>query len=320
MVGVVPWSDRVRRRLRLRDVDILLTVIQAGSMSRAAAALNMSQPAISKSVAYLERTLGVRLLDRGRHGVEATPYGRALVKRGAYVFDELRRGVQDLASLADPTTGEVRMGGSEHTISAIYAPLIRQFSQQYPRMSFHIVSGDLRSLSQQLDARRIDFLVSRVYKPPPSEEHSIEPLFEDSLVVVTAASNPLARRKRIAPTELLDQPWTLQPRDNSFGGLALDTLQTAGLGLPRIVVETTSIALRDQMLATGRYVTMVPRFCVLLQPKTLPLRVLPVKFPHTRTPVAIFTLKNRSLGSAVELFIKGVRTFTQRLARLDRSI
>jgi DNA-binding transcriptional LysR family regulator len=319
MAAIVEWSDRVRRRLRLRDVDILLTVIQTGSMGRAAAVLNMSQPAISKSVAYLERTVGVRLLDRGRYGVEPTPYGRALVKRGASVFDELRRGVQDIASLADPTSGEVRMGGSEHTISAIYAPLVRRFSQQYPRMSFHIVAGDLRSLSQELDARRIDFLVSRVYKPPPSEEHSIEPLFEDRLVVVTTASSPLARRKRIAPADLLDHPWTLQPRENSFGGLALDTLQAAGLGLPRIMVETTSIAVRDQMLATGRYLTMVPRFCVLLQPKARSLRVLPVKLPDIPTHVAIFTLKNRSLGSAVELFIKGVRTLTRPLARPDRS-
>src|SRR3974377_2592276 len=100
------WNDRVRRRLRLRDVDILLTVIQTGSMGKAATALNMSQPAISKAIAYLEQTLGVRLLDRSRQGVEPTPYGRALVKRGAAMFDELRQGVQDIASLTDPSAGE----------------------------------------------------------------------------------------------------------------------------------------------------------------------------------------------------------------------
>ena len=84
------WNDSVRRRLKLRDVDILLTVIQIGSMGKAASLLNMSQPAISNAIAQLEHTLGVRLLDRSRQGVEPTPSGRALIKRGVAMFDELR--------------------------------------------------------------------------------------------------------------------------------------------------------------------------------------------------------------------------------------
>jgi DNA-binding transcriptional LysR family regulator len=124
MTAVTQWNDRVRRRLKLRDVDILLSVIQTGSMGKAAAALNMSQPAVSKAIAYLEHTLGVR------------PYGRALIKRGVAMFDELRQGVHEIASLTDPTVGEMRMGGSEHTISAIYSPVIHRLSNQHPRMSF----------------------------------------------------------------------------------------------------------------------------------------------------------------------------------------
>src|SRR5712675_295596 len=224
MTATTQWNDRVRRRLKLRDVDILLAVIQTGSMGKAAADLNMSQPAVSKAIAYLEHTLGVRLLDRSRQGVEPTPYGRALVKRGVAMFDELRQGVQDIASLADPTVGEIRMGGSEHTISAIYAPIVHRFSGQYPRMSFHAIVGDLRTLSRELDARHIDFVVSRMYSPP-SEEQSVEVLFEDPLVVVAGLKNPLARRRKIDFAELLDEPWTLQPRENSFGAFAMDALR-----------------------------------------------------------------------------------------------
>lgn len=308
------WNDRLRRRLKLRDVDILLAVIQTGSMGKAAAALNMSQPAVSKSVACLEDTLGVQLLDRSRQGVEPTPYGRALVKRGAAMFDELRQGVQDIASLTDPTAGEVRMGGSEHTISAIYAPIVHEFSRQYPRMSFHTVVGDLRSMTRELDARRIDFVVSRMYDPP-SHEHAAEVLFEDPLVVVTGPGNPLARRRRIKPSELLGQPWTLQPRENNFGAFAIDALREAGLAVPPVTVATTSSNLRGEMLATGRFLTMVPRYWVLLPQRNPSLRVLPVEFPNTRLDVAIITLKNRSLGRATELFIERIRTLAKRLAK-----
>src|SRR5215468_2481992 len=226
MTAASQWNERVRRRVKLRDLDILLAVLRTGTMGKAAAALNMSQPAVSKAIAYLEHTLGVRLLDRSRQGVEPTPYGRALIKRGVAVFDELRQGVQDIASLTDPTVGEIRMGGSEHTISAIYAPVIHRLSGQYPRMSFHIIVGDLRTLSRELDARHIDFVVSRMYTPP-SEEQSVEVLFQDSLVVVTGPNNPLARRRKIAFTDLLEEPWTLQPRENSFGSFAVDAIRAS---------------------------------------------------------------------------------------------
>jgi DNA-binding transcriptional LysR family regulator len=308
------WNDRVRRRVRLRDVDVLMAVIQSGSMGKAASALNMSQPAVSKSIAFLEHTLGVRLLDRSRQGAEPTQYGRALVRRGVAIFDELRQGVEDIASLADPTVGEVRMGGSEHTISAVYAPVIQRLSQQYPRMSFHVIVGDLRSLSRELDARHIDFVVSRLYTPA-SEEHAVEILFEDPLVVVAGAKHCLARRRKIDVSDLLDVPWTLQPRENSFGAFAIDALREMSPALPRIMVATTSSDLRGEMLGTGHYVTMVPRYWMLLPRRHSSLKILPVDFPNTRLDVGIITVKNRSLSRATELFIDGIRALAKPLAK-----
>ena len=252
-------------------------------------------------------------LDRSRQGVEPTPYGRALVKRGVAMFDELRQGVHDIASLTDPTVGEIRMGGSEHTISAIYSPVIHRLSNQHPRMSFHVTVGDLRTTLRELDARHIDFVVSRMYSPP-SEEHSVEVLFEDPLVVVTGPNNAIARRRKIEVAELLDEPWTLQPHENNFGSFAIDAFRAAGVAPPTITVATASSNLRGEMLATGRYLSMVPRYWVLLPRRNPSLKILPVDFPNTRLSVAIITLKNRSLSRATELFIDSVRTLTKPLA------
>src|SRR5947209_5426085 len=104
------WPDRIGRRLKLRDVHVLATVVEQGSMARAAQRLSISQPVISKAIAELEHTLGVRLLDRNRHGVELTAYGKALLDSGLAAFDELRRGVQKMEFRADPNAGEVRIG------------------------------------------------------------------------------------------------------------------------------------------------------------------------------------------------------------------
>jgi hypothetical protein len=100
--------------------------------------------------------------------------------------------------------------------------------------------------------------------PRRAEEHSVEVLFEDPLVVVTGPNNPLSGRRKIAFAELLAEPWTLQPRENSFGAFAMDAFRAAGHAPPRITVATTSSNLRGEMLATGRYLTMVPRYWVLL--------------------------------------------------------
>src|SRR5262245_2748313 len=101
-------DDRIERRLKLQDIRVLMSVVQAGSVSKAAGLLGTAQPALSRSIAQLEQTIGVRLLDRGPRGVEPTAYGRALIKRGIAVFDELRQGMRDIEFLTDPTAGELR--------------------------------------------------------------------------------------------------------------------------------------------------------------------------------------------------------------------
>src|SRR5215813_4496873 len=307
---IAQWDDRVRRRLKLRDVDVLLAVVQTGSMGKAGAVLRMSQPAVSKAIASLERTLGVQLLDRSRRGVEPTPYGLALIKRGVAVFDELRQGVHDIAFLTDPTAGEIRMGGTEGMISTLFSPVIHQLSTQHPRMSFRVISGDLRALYREFEARRVDIVVSRL-PSPPSEEYSAEVLYEDTLVVVAGLRNPLARRRKIEIAELLDEPWTGNPPDTNVGSFAMEAFRAIGLTPPRITVATTSHTLYNELLATGRYLAMAPRLWALVQRPSPSIKVLPVAFPHTRHKVAIITLKNRSLSSATQFFIDCVRAITK---------
>ena len=87
-------GDHRVNRLKLHELQVLLAVAQAGSMAKAAAQLAMSEPAVSRSISDMERTLGVSLFDRSSKGVEPTAYGRALIKRGVAVFDELRQGIR----------------------------------------------------------------------------------------------------------------------------------------------------------------------------------------------------------------------------------
>ena len=124
--------------MKLQDLHVLMAVVQAGSMSKAAALLNTTQPAISRSIAELERRIGVRLLDRNPQGVEPTEYGRALLDGGAAVFDDLRQAVKNIEFLADPTAGEVRIGCNAHSRRELR---FRRRRSAFPALSAHRISS-----------------------------------------------------------------------------------------------------------------------------------------------------------------------------------
>jgi DNA-binding transcriptional LysR family regulator len=112
------WSDRIGRRIRLRDLHIVLAVAESGSMTKASAKLAISHPVVSKTISDLEHTLGVRLFDRNPQGVELTAYGRALLKCGINVFDEMRQGLKQIEFLTDPTSGELAVGCPRSSLPA----------------------------------------------------------------------------------------------------------------------------------------------------------------------------------------------------------
>jgi Bacterial regulatory helix-turn-helix protein, lysR family len=112
MARTTDWENRIGRRVTLRDLHILSTVVRWGSMAKAASHLAMSQSAVSESILHLESAIRVRLLDRTPQGIEPTIYVETLLKRGHVVFDELQQAIEDIEFLANPTVGEVRIASN----------------------------------------------------------------------------------------------------------------------------------------------------------------------------------------------------------------
>src|SRR5690348_8934569 len=159
MGGLMQLSDRIGSRMKLQDLHVLMTAVQAGSMGKAAQRLNTTQPNVSRSIAELEHTLGVRLLDRHRQGVEPTEYGRALLDCGVAVFDDLRQGVKNIESLADPTAGEVRIGSTALLAASFVSALVDRLTRRYPGFVFHLVTGYMEALQTGLITRNVDLLI-----------------------------------------------------------------------------------------------------------------------------------------------------------------
>ena len=133
-------ARRLGRHLKLRDLNVIMTVARCGSMGRAALQLAVSQPAVSKAIADVERTLRVRLFERSPEGVEPTIYARALIDHGMAVFDELQQAVRKIEWLADPASGHVRIGCSVVLAQGFGTNVINWMAQRYPRVTFELTA------------------------------------------------------------------------------------------------------------------------------------------------------------------------------------
>ena len=262
-------------------------------------------------IANLEHALGVKLFDRGPQGVEPTVYGRALLKRSLAAFDELKQGIRDIEFLADPTTGEIRIACTSGIIATILSPTIEGFSQQYPRVILHV--EDLSLIAHQIAGlrdRKYDFGLGRLVMCPHAplqDDLKTEVLFDDPWVVAVGTQTRWARRRKIDLTEVIEEPWTLAPPDNLLHASMAEAFRKRGCNLPKIRMETSSVYLRAQLAASGKFITAMP--------KSIAERFLLKAFRIDIQPlsVAIVTLKNRALSPVAERFIEHVREYTRPL-------
>jgi DNA-binding transcriptional LysR family regulator len=307
-------SDRIGRRMKLHDLHVLMAVVQAGGMGKAARRLNTSQSAVSRSIAELEHAFGVRLLDRSRQGVEPTQYGRALLGCGAAVFDELRQGVKSIEFLTDPTIGEVRVAGNEHIIAGLIATVFGRLRRQYPGVAIDVTSvGSVSEQHRELRDRKIDLVIGRIEHSDEEDIHT-EILFHDRIVAVAGLQNPWSRRRKVKLSELADEPWVMPPLDSPVGGLVADVFRAQGLKFPPRGSARGSVHLLCALIASGPFLGVFPGSLLRFGSNLPPLKILPMELPMPPLPIGIMTLKNRTISPVTRLFIDCAR----KLAKQDR--
>ncbi len=307
-------ADRLRRRLRLRDLDTLMAVAQAGGMRKAAEALHMSQGAVSKAIAELEDALGVRLFDRTRKGVEPTVYGHALVRRGRAIFDELNQGANEIRFLSEPGAGELAIGAGESLAASLVPAVIDRMHRSHPRIAFKVESGDPPVLLDHFLRKRLcEVVLLRPWTTMRDPDVAFEPLFHERLAVVAGRRSPWAARRRVTLDELHGQLWILSHAETAPGSPVTAAFESCGLPLPPRLLLTGSLNLRQGLLASGRYLTVMPMTLLALWPGRAEVKALPVPLPAWGEPTAIATLRHREPSPIARLFIERTREVAARI-------
>lgn len=308
-------SIPIGRRLKLRDLEILAAVVQWGSMAKAASHLAMSQPAVSQSISGLERALRVRLLDRSPRGIEPTLYAHALLKRSHVVLDELHQAIGDLEFLADPTVGDVRVAAGDTFAAGLLPEAISRLSRRHPKIVIRVVQSNTEVQEfREVRERRVDFALARMARSFADEDLDVEVLFEDPHRVVVGADSAWARRRKIALADLVDEPWIFAS-NLGIRALIAEAFGAHGLEMPQERVSANSILLRNHLLATGRFVTVLPESALRHHARQWSLKALPIDLRVTPRAVAIVRLKHRTPSPVVQLFAACIRDVANAMSK-----
>ena len=251
----------------LRQLRHLLAVADHGSFGRAAAALRMTQPALSRSMQGLERRVGAVLFERSKSGVVPTDEGRVLIVRArvlVHAADELDR---ELVRRKVPGAGQIAIGAGPYPGETIVPAALARFVATHPLVRVRVlIRGDWDELLRRLRGREVDFLVCEISTLDGERDLEVEPLSPHLLYFVARRGHPLVRRAAVKPENLFAYPLlalsripprVLEPLQSTFG--ALEGRQP---GRPFPAVEVASLAAVKRMLADSDAIASLPLPCV----------------------------------------------------------
>jgi DNA-binding transcriptional LysR family regulator len=180
---------------------------------------------------------------------------------------------------------------------------------------FHLVAAQVEELNRALSERSVDLCVAQRVGPLKDEQLEFDILYDDSYVVVAGAQNPWARRPKIELAELVNESWVLAPPETAFGSIAVEAFRASGLSYPRTTVFTFPLEVRISLLATGRFLSILPASVLKFSTKRAELKVLPVELQLPGMPIGIITHKNRTLGPVGKLFVEQAREVAKPLGK-----
>jgi LysR family transcriptional regulator, regulator of abg operon len=240
--------------MKLHQLRVLLALAQHGSMHEASRSLHISQPALSKAVAELERELGVTLISRSVRGVSLTNYGRALAKRANVVEQELRHAQEDIEAMRGHAEAQLNIGFSAVASSGPLPEAIAEFRQRYPSVALRAYEMRPQQILEGLREGHLDLALISTNSGPGTNAFQWEPLFSVGMVIAARPDHPLGRVTHLR--SLLDADWlTLDPLDDPGSPLA-SLMRLHRLDMPKRIVQSASNLLGLQLATCTDLISM----------------------------------------------------------------
>ncbi|MEY4750691.1 MAG: hypothetical protein RIQ60_2905 [Pseudomonadota bacterium] len=302
--------DRLlRSNLKLKHLQLLVALDQFRHLGRAAEFLALTQPAVSKTLAEVERLVGLQLFVRSTRGTEPTAYGLTLVRFARSVLADFERTRDEIAAVASGAAGRVRVGAMVVATPVLLSQAITRLKAHSAQTTVLVEEGDLTRLLPRLRLGELDLLVSRLEPGYAAPDLETEAFYDEPMALVTRPQHELASRRagRISWAELARQPWVMPPPWASSRTKLDQLFYKHQLRPPVDVIETASflVALTsmDERGAVGFWARSVAAH---YQVRGL-VQTLAVKVAMELPPVGLITLRGRLRSPAIEQMIDCLR-------------
>ncbi|EDL0378031.1 LysR family transcriptional regulator [Salmonella enterica] len=294
------------QRIRLRHLHTFVAVAQQRTLGRAAETLNLSQPALSKTLNELEQLTGTRLFERGRLGAQLTVPGEQFLTHAVKVLDALNTAGQALNRKEDASADVVRVGALPTAALGILPAAIGRFHQQQKSTSLQVATMNNTMLLAGLKSGEIDLGIGRMSDPELMGGLNYELLFLESLKLVVRPGHPLLQ-ETITLSRVMEWPVVVSPKGTVPRQNAEALLQSQGCKMPAGCIETLSASLSRQLTVDYDYVWFVPSGAVKEDLRQATLVSLPVPTQSAGEPIGILTRVDIPLSTGAQMLIAAIR-------------
>jgi DNA-binding transcriptional LysR family regulator len=286
----------------------LAAAVRCGSLTAAARALGVSQPALSKSIKAFEADIGVQLVERGRFGVRATRYGEAVIARSSVIEAEIRGVAEEIAALRQAGSIRVTIGCGPSEATRLLPETLAGLSRRHPEIRVTVLYGLNETLMPMVKKGEIEFALSSVPRTASDPDLTHTVLHSDSAAVIARPDHPLAGRRQLLPADLLGQRWVLARRRELERRALDDLFLDAGFKPVEAEIETTSAVLLKTVVMQGDYLSFLPRELIHWEEQAGLLTVLPVTAPAWERLVGVTARRRGTLTSAARTLVRELKT------------
>ncbi|MGX2358246.1 LysR substrate-binding domain-containing protein [Klebsiella pneumoniae] len=294
------------QRIRLRHLHTFVAVAQQGTLGRAAETLNLSQPALSKTLNELEQLTGTRLFERGRLGAQLTLVGEQFLTHAVKVLDALNSAGQALNRKEGLNNDIVRIGALPTAALGILPTVIGQFHKQQKDITLQVATMNNTMLLAGLKSGEIDIGIGRMSDPELMSGLHYELLFLESLKLVVRPGHPLLQ-ETVTLSRVMEWPVVVSPKGTVPRQNAEALLQSQGCKMPAGCIETLSASLSRQLTVDFDYVWFVPSGAVKDDHRRGVLTALPIATQGAGEPIGILTRVDATLTPGTQTLLSAIR-------------
>ncbi|MDY0787519.1 LysR substrate-binding domain-containing protein [Klebsiella pneumoniae] len=294
------------QRIRLRHLHTFVAVAQQGTLGRAAETLNLSQPALSKTLNELEQLTGTRLFERGRLGAQLTLVGEQFLTHAVKVLDALTSAGQALNRKEGLNNDIVRIGALPTAALGILPTVIGQFHKQQKDITLQVATMNNTMLLAGLKSGEIDIGIGRMSDPELMSGLHYELLFLESLKLVVRPGHPLLQ-ETVTLSRVMEWPVVVSPKGTVPRQNAEALLQSQGCKMPAGCIETLSASLSRQLTVDFDYVWFVPSGAVKDDLRRGVLTALPIATQGAGEPIGILTRVDATLTPGTQTLLSAIR-------------